>query len=388
MKTKLFYILYVFLALVSCQNTKKETQTNHQDEHKHAENEIELTDAQIKTIGLEIGGFEQSNIGEVIKVTGMVDVPVEGRAAVNPPVEGFLKKTEIMVGQFVTQGQILTSLEHQNYIILQENYLTTKNEVDYLLKEFERQKELSAENINAKKTFQRIETDLSIQQTKKASLEMQLRILGIEPTQISAKNLQRYVFIRAPIEGYVKKVSAVAGRFVNTQETLFEIVSNTHKHIELQVFEKDILKVKKGQKVVFYSPNSPDDVHTGEVFLIGQAIDLQQKTVNVHVHFSDEQSEKNFLEGMYIEAKILLSEQKQETIAEDAVIRDGENSFVFIQTKKNHYKKIAIKIKNENDKQISFEWAENMPNTPKIVKKGAYYLNAQMNVGQEEGHAH
>ncbi|TAH29306.1 MAG: efflux RND transporter periplasmic adaptor subunit [Cytophagales bacterium] len=384
-KYSIIILLIVFL--MNCQ-TKKIEKDDHKEIHKHEENEIEITDAQSKVIGLVITELDQTNIGESIKTTGMIDVPVEGRASINAPADGFLQKTEIMVGQFVKKGQILTSLQHQNYVILQENYLTIQSEIDYLTKEFERQKELSAENINSKKTFQRTEADLSIQKTKKYSLEMQLRILGIEPAGITAKNLQRYLYIRSPIDGYIKKVTAIAGRFVNTQETLFEIVSNEHKHIELQVFEKDILKIKKGQKVVFYSPNTNDEMHTGEIFLIGQAIEPQNKTVNVHVHFSDENSEKIFLEGMYVEAKILLSEQKEATIAEEAVIRDGENNFVFIQTKKNHFKKISIKIKNENDQQVAFEWIEKVPQNPKIVKKGAYYLNAQMNVGEEEGHAH
>lgn len=384
-KYSIIILLIVFL--MNCQ-TKKIEKDDYKEIHKHEENEIEITDAQSKVIGLVITELDQTNIGESIKTTGMIDVPVEGRASINAPADGFLQKTEIMVGQFVKKGQILTSLQHQNYVILQENYLTIQSEIDYLTKEFERQKELSAENINSKKTFQRTEADLSIQKTKKYSLEMQLRILGVEPSGITAKNLQRYLYIRSPIDGYIKKVTAIAGRFVNTQETLFEIVSNEHKHIELQVFEKDILKIKKGQKVVFYSPNTNDEMHTGEIFLIGQAIEPQNKTVNVHVHFSDENSEKIFLEGMYVEAKILLSEQKEATIAEEAVIRDGENNFVFIQTKKNHFKKISIKIKNENDQQVAFEWIEKVPQNPKIVKKGAYYLNAQMNVGEEEGHAH
>jgi cobalt-zinc-cadmium efflux system membrane fusion protein len=382
------YILSIILSffLWNCGQNKPKNEENNQ--HKHEENEIELTPEQIKTAGILTSALEENNIGNFIKVIGLVDIPVEGRASVNAMADGFLKRTEIMVGQFVEKGQILTSLEHQNYVILQENYLIAKNEIEYLSKEFERQKELSNENINAKKTFQRTEMDLLTAQTKKNSLEMQLKILGIEPSQISPQNLQRYLYIRSPITGYVKKVNAVAGKFVNTQETLFEIVSNKHKHIELQIFEKDILKIKKGQKVIFYSPNEAEKKYEGEVFLIGQAIDLQQKTVNVHVHFSDEEVEKKFLEGMYVEAKILLTEQKQETISQEAIIKDGENNFVFVETKKNHYKKVPIKIIAENDNEVAFEWIGKMPKSTQIVKKGGYYLNAQMNVGEEEGHAH
>ncbi|TAE09747.1 MAG: HlyD family efflux transporter periplasmic adaptor subunit, partial [Bacteroidetes bacterium] len=191
-----------------------------------------------------------------------------------------------------------------------------------------------------------------------------------------------------PLSGYIKKVNAVSGQFVSPQDVLFEIASPAHKHVELQIFEKDILKISKGQKVLFYSPNAPKQVYEGEVFLIGQNIDATNKTVNVHVHFDDSQVGKTLLEGMYVEAKVLLKAQQEATLPEDAIVREGEQNFVFVQSSKNHFKKMPIRIKHENEGKVALEIIGKMPENAKIVRKGTYYLNAQMNVGSEEGHAH
>jgi cobalt-zinc-cadmium efflux system membrane fusion protein len=381
----------LFLLLFSCQSAgKKDAHAghDHEKEHAHAPNEVEFSEAQIMATGIEVGEFDQTHMGESIKATGKVDVPQEGRAEVHAPTEGFLRKGDILLGQYVEKGQALTYLEHQNFILLQENYLTVNQELAYLQKEYERQKELSNENVSAKKTFQRTEADLAIQQGKKASLEAQLRMLGIEPSQIAVGKLQTQLYVRAPLSGYIKKVNAVAGQFVSPQDVLYEIASPAHKHLELQVFEKDILKVKKGQTVIFYSPNAPKETYEGEIFLIGQNIDDANKSVNVHVHFDDSKAGKKLIEGMYLEAKILLETAQEATLPEEAIVREGEQNFVFVQSSKNHFKKMPIRIKNENEGKVALEIVGKLPENAKIVRKGTYYLNAQMNVGSEEGHAH
>ncbi len=377
-----------FLLLFSCGKKDAHEGHDHEKGHTDAPDVVEFSDAQAMAVGLEVGEFDQTHMGESIKVTGKIDVPQEGKAVVHAPAEGFLRKSDILVGQYVERGQALTYLEHQSFVLLQESYLTVNQELAYLQKEYERQKELSAENVSAKKNFQRTETDLAIQQSKKASLEAQLRILGFEPSQVLVGKLQTQLTIRAPISGYIKKVNAVVGQFVHPQDALYEISSPAHKHLELQVFEKDILKIHKGQSVLFYSPNAPQTVYEGSVFLISQNIDEATRSVNVHVHFEDTKIGKQLLEGMYLEAKILLETQQEATLPEDAIVREGEQNFVFVQSSKGHFKKMPIRIKQENEGKIALEVVGKLPENAKIVKKGTYYLNAQMNVGNEEGHAH
>ncbi|MCU0444130.1 MAG: efflux RND transporter periplasmic adaptor subunit [Microscillaceae bacterium] len=348
---------------------------------------VHLNQAQIKAIGLQLGTWEQVRMGLSIKANGVVDVPPNGRAVITAPMEGFVRKSEILVGDYVQAGQVMTILEHPNFITLQEHFLTVKNELIYLEQDLQRQKELSTENVNAKKNLQRVQADYEIKRAQKSAGEAQLRLLGIEPNYLTTSNLSGQIFLKSPISGYVKTANAMLGKNVAPNEILYEIVNESHKHLELKVFEKDILKVSKGQKVVFSSPNLSQETYEGSVYLIGKAMENDTKAVNVHVHFADKTAESKFLEGMYVNARILLDNQTVNALPETALIREGEQNFIFIQKNNTDFVRVGVRILATQDQFVALEVLEELPKTVKIVKKGAYYLQAEMNKGEaENGH--
>ena len=65
-----------------------------------------------------------------------------------------------------------------------------------------------------------------------------------------------------------------------------EIIDNSHIHLELSVFEKDILKIKKEQEINFKIPDASSNVFKAEVHLIGTALE-ENRTIKVHAHLED-----------------------------------------------------------------------------------------------------
>ena len=63
--------------------------------------------------------------------------------------------------------------------------------------------------------------------------------------------------------------------------TLFKL---HNLHLELNVFEKDILKVKEGKKITFTVPEASKEVFNAEVHLVGKSIEGNDRTINVHGH--------------------------------------------------------------------------------------------------------
>ena len=55
----------------------------------------------------------------------------------------------------------------------------------------------------------------------------------------------------SPIEGYIRTVEVKTGQYVKPETEMFEIVNIEHIHADLMVFEKDMHKVKVGQRVKF-----------------------------------------------------------------------------------------------------------------------------------------
>ena len=386
MKNKLIYLFLLVFAF-ACKN---QPVNNEEKENlpQTKEMEVSLTEEQIKVIALETGVFDRKNIGLSFKATGIVDIPPASRALVNAPMEGFVRQFNLNPGEKISQGQVLVILEDPSYIKLQQDYLVIKNELKYLEAEKERQFELSKENINARKALERVEADYGINLAKKASLEAQLKMINISPANVSPSNLSSRIAITSPISGFLKKVEINLGQHVQPGQSMFEVVNTEHKHIELNIFEQDIHQVSKNQKVIFSSPNIPGREFKGHVFLIGQSFEPDTKAVLVHVHMDEETSEDLFLEGMFVEARVLLESRETEALPDEAIIREGEQSFIFVEKEKKGgdiiFSKIPVKILGESGDFTAIKIMKTLPKNPKIVRKGAFYLQAQMNISKDD----
>lgn len=372
---KIAFIVLLGFVFYACQkeNNKQEKQTLTTEEKAIA---VQVSEKQMQTMGISLGKLEKKKVSEFVLANGMIDVPPESRAIVTAKIDGFIKKCDLLIGNFVQKGQVLAVLESPRLLTLQEEYLSVKNQLIFLEQEFQRQSRLDAEEAGLKKNLQKITTDLQSAKIRLASLEKQLQFVGIGTNNLQASNISASFAVLSPISGYVKSISVAKGQNVLAETTLFEIVSKEHLHIELQVFEKDIAKVRKGQKVYFQSPHLGEQTYEGEVFLIGQTFDVQSKTANVHVHF--EEKDKSFLPGMYVNARIAVGESEALAISEGAVVQEGDESFIFYTTDQKDFYQVPIKIKKREENWVIIELLKEIPENAIVVEQGAIYLQAAM----------
>ena len=137
---------------------------------------------------------------------------------------------------------------------------------------------------------------------------------------------------------------------------ILEIVDTDHLHLELSVFEKDILNVKIGQKIHFKVPEATKDVFNAEVHLVGKSIEGNDRTINVHGHLDDAIQQKLSTE-MFVEAEIIINSKKGLAIPSEAIITENNKNFVLLlDNKKNGYsfKKVSVTAgeKSENFVEI------------------------------------
>src|SRR5690606_33145966 len=120
---------------------------------------------------------------------------------------------------------------------------------------------------------------------------------------VSAENLKTTIAITAPISGYVTSILATKGMFLNPSDVALTIMNPDHMHVELNIFEQDLTKVKIGQEVSFRLQDS-DTEYKATVHLINKAIDVDNRTVKVHCHLVNEKESLQLTPGMYVEAEI------------------------------------------------------------------------------------
>ena len=367
---KSLYIIALSLVLFSCKESKT-------DEVEQKDNGlIAVTAAQFKSSGMEIASPTEQDFDVTIKAAGKIDVPPQNRAKVNTFVGGYVKSTTLLVGNKVKKGQALLTLQSTEFLDIQKEYMEVAEQLNFLKSEYDRQKTLYDEKITSQKNYLKAESDYRRAKAMHQSLRAKLLLLNINPKNVEKGILTSTITIFSPITGDIVIMNANVGMYVAPSDVILEIVDTDHLHLELAVFEKDILNVKIGQKIHFKVPEASKDVFNAEVHLVGKSIEGNDRTINVHGHLDDAIKQK-LLTGMFVESEIIIDSKKGLAIPLEALITENDKKFVLLlENEKNGYsfKKVSVTIGEKSEKFV-----ELLPNaiinaSSRILTKGVFDL--------------
>lgn len=364
---KHIYILSLFIILSACGDKKQEEPATPKPE---VANLVTLTAAQLASAKIQTGKVEEKSISAIIKVSGKIDVPPQNMISVSMPLGGFLRSTKLLPGMHISKGEVIGVMEDQQYIQLQQDYLTTKSKLAYLEAEFLRQKELNQSKATSDKIFQQTQMDYQTQKINLGALAEKLKLIHINPQQVSEANISRSVNIYSPITGFVSSVKVNTGKYVNPSDILFELVNPDDIHLNLQVFERDLPKLAIGQQLLAYTNNNPGKKYPCEISIISHDLS-PERTADVHCHF--ENYDRNLFPGTYMNAEIKLKSQQSPALPEEAIVAYEGSNYVFIQKAPNQFQMTAIETGTKENGFIEVMNSEGFAGKA-IVTKGAYTL--------------
>lgn len=342
---------------------------------------VTLTDQQRNASSIETGMIEMRPLSGGIPVTGMLDAPPQNLVNVTAPFGGFLRSTTLLQGMRVSKGQVIAVVENPEYIQLQQDYLDTRSQVAFLTKEHERQEKLAAENVNAQKTVQKSQADLESMRARNSGLRAKLKMLGIEPDPLRPDAIRSTIELRAPITGYVTKVNSVLGTFVSATDVMFTLVDTEHLHAELICFERDIPRIRIGQKIRFTLAHETSE-RIATVYLIGREISAD-RTVRIHGHLDKE--DRDLIPGMYLKAVIQTGTQSLPSLPEEAVLRVDEREIIFIDEGKGVFRMKAITTGVHENGFVEIILPDGIePTSLRVVTRNAYKLMSQLQGGESE----
>lgn len=375
---RLIIIIATVTLFASCGSPKPE---ENKPQTKTNGNEVELTAEQEQNAGIQIGELSQQYVSSVLKVNGKIDVPPQNKVTISVPMGGYLKSTKLLPGMHLRKGEVIAVIEDQQYIQLQQNYLTVKADLVYSEAEYNRQRELNQSKASSDKVFEQARAAFQKQDVEAKALEQKLRLIGIDPARLTAGNISKSINIYSPIDGFVSEVKVNIGKYVNPSDVLFELVNPTDIHLALTVFEKDVNKLSLGQRVMAYTNTNPAKKYPCEIVLVSKNLS-DDRASEVHCHF--EQYDKTLLPGMFMNADIEISGTRVNAIADDAVVRYENKQYVFIDKGGHRYHMQEVQPGASENGFTEILGNDSLLNR-RIVVKGAYNLLMTMkNVAEEE----
>lgn len=365
MKNSVIILSMLLLIACSTKSVKEENKTQNKDNTL-----IQLTEAQYNSASIKTASIEMKSISSVIKVNGKIDVPPQNLISVSVPLGGYLKSTKLLPGMRITKGEVIAVLEDQQYIQLQQEYLTTKIKLQTSEFEFQRQKELNESKASSDKVFQLAKADYETNKIALSALSEKLKLININPLVLNESTLSKNINLYAPFDGFVSKVNVNIGKYITSSDVIFELVNPNDIHLNLKVFEKDLIQLSIGQKLVAYTNNNPEKKYKCEILEISKDIS-DDRTAQVHSHF--ENYDHTLLPGMYMNAEVEIQNKDVAALPENAVVSYETKKFVFVEVDKKLYQMVEVSIGESEDGYTAIMNVEDLKNKP-VVINGAYVL--------------
>jgi membrane fusion protein, heavy metal efflux system len=308
---------------------------------------------------------QEGSFTETTKLYGTVIPSSNGQALVQSPQTGKIASLQITVGQKVSKGQLLASVEPSLDAGNAVSFLAERNNVEAELeaakKEYDRFK--SIEDIAAKRDVSEAEA-----RYKKAVENKKL----YERLANGQSDNDRSIFLRSPIEGVVSNFTLTIGSSVNAGETLFTITNLDKVYVEAQVFDKDAAKVNQGKS--FEVDCTTNDIHkTEEVKLIAAAQTINPTNQTQRVLFEMQNHNEEFKIGEFVNVRVLSSQPVREiSMPNSAISEINGKPVVFIKDSAESYSVSYVSLGHNNGTNTVIN--KGIEEGERVVTNGTYQM--------------
>ncbi len=377
-------------------DTEDKQESHTEEEGGHGEEEmgvVHLSALKFNSLGMKVDSLPTRAQTGTVEVNGQLEVPPQYEATVTAILGANVTSIKVIEGDKVKRGQVLAYISHPNITQLQTDYVKAYSRLQYLEKEMRRQKRLYEEEVGSGKAYQETLADYQSIQGEVKGLEVQLRQLSINVKTVREGEIYQNVPVISPIDGNIEKVLIQVGQFVEPQTKMFMIVNTEHVHADLMVFEKDVYKVKEGQKISFTIESVPDTHLSAEIYSVGKKFEQNPKAIHVHAEIKSKES--FLIPGMYVNGKIHTESKPVKALPEEAIIEEEGKPYIFLAEARNEdggetdweFRPIEIRTGVSNDGWVEINLLEPLPQRARVAWNNAYYLIAEMKKGSaESGH--
>ena len=368
-----------FVGFSFLSQSKAETSESENQEEEIDFQNIPLSEKQVKAVDLKMGEAQEREMDAMLHVNGSLVLRAQDMGNVSSLMGGIVKNVYVKEGQMVSRGQVVATIENTDVVTLQREYYTAYKESEMARLELDRQKTLASAGAGIKKTLQMSEKNYKVAQANLLGTGRQLQQMGISTKEVAKGKFTTVFPLRAPISGTVSDMQASLGSYADMQTPLMKIRNNHAVECDLNVFEKDIAKVKVGDQVLVSLTNQPGVNVSGRVYGMNQYLNKGTKSVAVHVKLDAKRGAKLF-EGMYVSGQIATGRQLWMTLPDKAIVSADGKQYVFALNQQHSkggtysFSRHEVTTGVSNNGYTEVALCKHLKKGQKIVTDNAFYL--------------
>jgi len=369
-KKRTFFFIFLFIIIIGLLAFRIVDRLNVKQQEEVQKSQIE----EEIIVPVRTALVEKGEVNSFLKVTGVVEANETVR--VTSEIMGQAKEVKVKNGEEVNRGDILIALGDEQIKIqvaqaqatldsvqassdkiksgarpqvikqAESALLQAKMNRDSVEENYLRMKKLFTEKAISEQQYEQAKNQYEIAdvQYQSAQESYELVIEGAAEEDIksveaqvrqakAALDMAKYQLkntqITAPISGKVTSISVSSGEMISPSIPLLSIIDVSRIFVKVGISEKDISKIKEGQKVSLEIDAFPEEKFRGEVVSKGVAVDQISKALEVKIEIL--QPETDIPIGVFARGDILVkTNQNTLIVPSSALTRKKSGIYVYV----------------------------------------------------------
>lgn len=381
-------IASMLLLITSCRRAeapKSEDPEKGKHVEGHAEEVLTLNAEQLKRAGITTAQVESRAELGLLQATAQIEPAADRQAKLGARVPGRVVSLGVRVGDRVTKGAVLAVVDSPELGRAKADYVSAIALERVAEGTMAREKALFEKRISAEKDWRDAEAAAVKARAEREAAENRLHALGVGDDDLAAVRREGHysstLGITSPLAGIVTDASATIGQSVDASAPLFTVMDLREVWIAIDVFERDIEKVKSGQTVRVIVSAFPERKFAGTVHGVAATLDAKTRTVKVRVTLPNPDSVLK--PGMFATVVIAGSTGGSDKTSEGAILvpagalqRDGDRSIVFVVKGPGKFAAREVRPGHEADGMVHIEDGLKLGET--IVTTGSFVLKSEL----------
>lgn len=387
MRKKFFTLIFVLMVGIAVfisgckkESPKEEKAASEKDE-KHEPGVVILPPEKQKAAGIETAKIKLESISAPILATAVIELNADRVSKISPRTSGRIVKLFASLGNRVKAGQPLAYFDSPELGQIWAEYLKAKGRVELARKNLKREETLFEKRVSPEKDVLKARQELGEAEADINLSKERFRLLGIDITPFEAerKNGDHPLLpLSSVISGVVIEKNVSQGEVVGPEKALFTVADLSTLWVVIDIYEKDIARLKTGMAVKVSVPAFPDKDFRGTLSYISDVVDEKTRTVKARVTVDN--SGGLLKPGMFATVSIDTPKDPQgerlAAVPEEAVLIDGTIRYVFVQISPDKFKRKDITVGRTLGKKV--EVTEGLKEGDAVAVKGVFTLKSEL----------
>ena len=317
----------------------------------------------------------ETTLQDVLHVSGRVSVNENALAKIGPSISGRVIEVKADIGQRVSRGQVLAVMHSTQLSDTQANFLKAKSQVELKRLYVERSRKLYEEGIISLLNLRERESVLSEKEIEMNALADQLSVMGMHADDIQQISRKKAVNsntpITATINGSVIDRRISVGQIVEISDELFIVADLSEIWIVAEVPERSATALDINAPAEIDIPALAHQKFDGRLSFIASTVDPESRTIKIRVVLSNQ--DLRLKPEMLASLSIHKSSLPSLSVSANAVIRDQNQDYVFVESEPHRYTLRNVVLEDEVDGRRRVMSGINPGEN--IVTTGSYQLN-------------